>query len=183
MIVTSVLHLLADNPMQLYLCSHIGLSGNHFCQECNIGGTQEHKQTDEGYHKLFESGELCTSKNTVEEIKGQLEDSVKELLVEDRQCQTGVKDSLTEPIHAEPINQHKELVKKHISLGNDLYAPLCSLGIKKELHEWLDRQRNHESSSLCAWFGSKLRYPDRVAPHCPVGGYQIYQEYYMIEDC
>ncbi|KIJ43408.1 hypothetical protein M422DRAFT_169944, partial [Sphaerobolus stellatus SS14] len=126
MIVTSVLHLPADNPMQLYLCSHIGLSGNHFCEECNIGGTQEHKQTDEGYHKLFEG-----------------------LLVEDRQCQTGVKDSLTEPIHAELIKQCKELVKKHISLGNDPYAPLSSLEIKKELREWLDRQKNHESSSLC----------------------------------
>ena len=42
-----------DNPQQSEECSHIGLNGNHMCHGCKVGGTTEHKTSDDGYHSLY----------------------------------------------------------------------------------------------------------------------------------
>ena len=43
----------SDNPMQAIQCSHAGLSSNHFCRICKVGGTKKHKASEEGYSDIF----------------------------------------------------------------------------------------------------------------------------------
>ena len=45
-----------DNPVQSEVCGHIGGNGNQLCRKCHAGGTHEVKQSDEGFHSLFEVG-------------------------------------------------------------------------------------------------------------------------------
>ena len=34
--------------------SHVGLTANHFCRTCDVGGTKAYKKSDEGFAKIFE---------------------------------------------------------------------------------------------------------------------------------
>ena len=43
-----------DNPAQSEVCGHIGGNGNHPCRKCFVGGSQQVKETDNGFHSLFE---------------------------------------------------------------------------------------------------------------------------------
>ena len=43
-----------DNPAQSDVCGHIGGKGNHPCRKCLVGGPQVVKETDIGFHSLFE---------------------------------------------------------------------------------------------------------------------------------
>jgi hypothetical protein len=53
MFTLGIFSLPADKPMQSELASHIGLKGNHFCRRCSVGGTQQEKSSEEGFHSLF----------------------------------------------------------------------------------------------------------------------------------
>jgi len=48
-----------DNPAQSDVCGHIGGNGNHPCRKCSVGGTQQMKETDIGFHSLFDVGNYC----------------------------------------------------------------------------------------------------------------------------
>ena len=53
MFTIGIFSLPADNPMQSELASHIGLKGNLFCHWCTVGGTQQQKSSEEGFHALL----------------------------------------------------------------------------------------------------------------------------------
>ncbi|KAJ7912843.1 hypothetical protein B0H13DRAFT_1874427 [Mycena leptocephala] len=57
----------SDNPMQSEVAGHIGGKGNHPCRKCEVGGTQEEKTTNEGFHALFEAGIPRTKEKIVSE--------------------------------------------------------------------------------------------------------------------
>ncbi|KAH8100336.1 hypothetical protein BXZ70DRAFT_973011 [Cristinia sonorae] len=88
----------ADNPQQSETCSHIGLKGNFFCRRCMVGGTNEQKESDEGYHALFVPGTPRDPIETRAVVERQLhlaalgvdEDVVKV------QRETGVKDKIAQ---------------------------------------------------------------------------------------
>lgn len=46
-----------DNPAQSEVCGHIGGQGNYPCRKCHVGGTQQFKETDTGFHSIFEVGQ------------------------------------------------------------------------------------------------------------------------------
>ncbi|KIJ36237.1 hypothetical protein M422DRAFT_51154 [Sphaerobolus stellatus SS14] len=116
MLMISILHLPADNPMQSTLCSHIG------------------------YHLLFWPGIPRNAETTRLEITAQLEDTSASLSVEERQRNSGTKDSLTEPIIAEILNQRKILINEQTEKGNNHLDPVVSLSIKAQLRAWLEMQ-------------------------------------------
>jgi len=43
-----------NNPIQSEICGHIGGNGNHPCRKCHAGGSKEFKETNAGYHSLFQ---------------------------------------------------------------------------------------------------------------------------------
>lgn len=43
----------SDNPMQSQISGHIGGNGNLMCRKCEVGGTTEHKETNDGFHSIF----------------------------------------------------------------------------------------------------------------------------------
>ena len=45
-----------DNPAQSDVCGHISGNGNHPCRKCFVGRPQQVKETDIGFHSLFEVG-------------------------------------------------------------------------------------------------------------------------------
>lgn len=53
MLVLCCLFLGGENPMHAEECSHTGLHCNYFCRTCEVGGTKEYKESDEGYNSIF----------------------------------------------------------------------------------------------------------------------------------
>ncbi|KAL0056975.1 hypothetical protein AAF712_016408, partial [Marasmius tenuissimus] len=87
----------SDNPMQAEECSHGGLQCNFFCRTCEVGGTQEEKQSDKGFLCLFEAGTPQTPEKTANHIQEQarlsaLHGATDKLRV--HKSATGVSDSM-----------------------------------------------------------------------------------------
>ncbi|KIM81307.1 hypothetical protein PILCRDRAFT_89258 [Piloderma croceum F 1598] len=121
----------SDNPMQSEITGHIGGKGNHFCHKSKVGGNKLHKESDDGYHSLFEPDILRTAAGTLAELKMQANLSCLGVakMVSDSQTGTGVKDAYTQFW----INQLIERVweTKH-------RVPFCSIdSIAEELWQWV----------------------------------------------
>ncbi|KAG8774404.1 hypothetical protein FRC12_001986 [Ceratobasidium sp. 428] len=87
-----------DNPMQAEHCS-TGMNSNHFCRTCNAGGSDEFKQSFDGYKSLFESGNRRVASETQRLIDERLEMALLPKTinkVKNYARDTGVKDSMAQ---------------------------------------------------------------------------------------
>ncbi|KAJ7784239.1 hypothetical protein B0H16DRAFT_1295984 [Mycena metata] len=91
-------HLLpADNPQQAESCSTSGSNSTWWCREDKSGGSDSHRETDEGYHALFGTVEVRTPEETVKSIKSHIKAACLGVAqtVADLQTETGVKDKIS----------------------------------------------------------------------------------------
>ncbi|KAF7347997.1 hypothetical protein MSAN_01751800 [Mycena sanguinolenta] len=120
----------SDNPMQSEICGHIGGKGNKFCRKCHVGGTQEQKTSPDGYHALFEPGDLRTTENTLSELKKQVELACGGVAkrVQELQTQSGVKDVYTQYWIDQILARAAEMRREN--------ADASEASIKSELIQW-----------------------------------------------
>ncbi|KAF8263119.1 hypothetical protein EI94DRAFT_1704260 [Lactarius quietus] len=94
----------ADNPMQSELASHIGLK---------VGGTQQQKNTEEGFHALFSPGIPRSVVATRNEVTLQIHEALQGQDIEERQRMTGVKDAITQKFIDKATSQRLMLLEHH----------------------------------------------------------------------
>ncbi|EPQ55871.1 hypothetical protein GLOTRDRAFT_105784 [Gloeophyllum trabeum ATCC 11539] len=123
-----------DNPLQSEMCGHIGGKGNYYCRKCNAGGTQEYKQTDEGYESLFHVGASRTAQATITEVERQFDAATTGVAkrVEELQTSTGVKDGYSLPWIDQVIDRAREMKKDR---------KRTAASINAELMEWVQSRR------------------------------------------
>ncbi|KAF9013807.1 hypothetical protein BDZ89DRAFT_1166951 [Hymenopellis radicata] len=88
----------ADNPQQSETSSHIGVNGSLNCRRDLTGGSDAHKETDEGYKSLYSPGDDRECEQTIQCIRWQvwLACLGKPKAVEQAQTQSGVKDKIAQ---------------------------------------------------------------------------------------
>ncbi|KAJ6620494.1 hypothetical protein B0H10DRAFT_1875947 [Mycena sp. CBHHK59/15] len=120
----------SDNPMQSEVAGHIGGKGNHPCRKCEVGGTQQEKTTNEGFHALFEAGIPRTKEKIVAELEKQVKLACAGVVkpVKDSQTQTGVKDVYTQHWIDFLLSQFKEIKKDE--------PDRADTDIQEELVQW-----------------------------------------------
>ncbi len=136
-----------DNPAQSELCGHIGGNGNHPCRKCLVGGTQQYKETDAGFHSMFEvchqnfvlmgltrifqSAAPRSSENILCVIKNQVELACVGVAhnVQIEQTKTGIKDAYTQHWIDDLIDRARKLRKD--------YPERTTSEIQKELLAWV----------------------------------------------
>jgi hypothetical protein len=104
----------SDNPAQSDVAGHIGGKGNHPCRKCEMGGTEEQRSSDLGFHAMFQvwhllrdhiyishlsqPGKPRSCSSILTELEKQVDlackGSGKE--IQQRQTDTGTKDGYTE---------------------------------------------------------------------------------------
>ncbi|KAJ7033584.1 hypothetical protein C8F04DRAFT_1395981 [Mycena alexandri] len=136
----------SDNPMGSEMTGHIGAKGNYFCRKCKVGGTGEHKRTDDGFHCMFEAGLPRTAADTLRELQKQVELACYgvEAAIKARQTDSGVKDAYTSYWIKDLIRRAQELKK-----GD---PTLASAEIVKELMDWV---KANESTIYNPFLGMK----------------------------
>ncbi|KAJ7508792.1 hypothetical protein B0H11DRAFT_1703142 [Mycena galericulata] len=120
----------SDNPMQSEITGHIGGKGNRFCRKCQVGGTQNEKATNDGYHALFESGLPRTKEDILSELESQVKLACSGVAqrVKDSQTETGVKDMYTQYWIDQLISRFKQMKKDDPTRSNT--------DIEDELVQW-----------------------------------------------
>ncbi|KAF8837376.1 hypothetical protein BDN67DRAFT_1028788 [Paxillus ammoniavirescens] len=129
-----------DNPMQAEECSQGGLSCNYLCRTCDIGGTKEHKESEEGYCSLFKSGNLCTPEGTINEIKSQFANaklSGATEKVKSSLSTTRVRDSLSLGILTMLVEMGKKLRKRDAGVPA-MKESEVGAALEKELEDLLN---------------------------------------------
>ncbi|KDN47459.1 hypothetical protein RSAG8_03599, partial [Rhizoctonia solani AG-8 WAC10335] len=114
-LVRPYIHFLSgDNPMQAEECSTLGLKSNLFCRTCGAGGTHAFKASAEGFPLQMQAGELRSPAKTIACITRQYDiafTSKSAQQLSDHQRDSGVKDSIAQPLLGALIKRRKELQK------------------------------------------------------------------------
>ncbi|KAI0069604.1 hypothetical protein K474DRAFT_1750865, partial [Panus rudis PR-1116 ss-1] len=144
----------ADNPQQSETCSHIGLKGNFFCRRCGVGGKNEVKESNEGYHALFSPGTPRTPQETVAAIEEQLRAAclgVQET-VNTLQAQTGVKDKIAQHWISILVPKARELQAQRIRNTHTCDARLRNDHIPAEVKQTIRHELTESiQCELFAW--------------------------------
>ncbi|KAF7773556.1 hypothetical protein Agabi119p4_5723 [Agaricus bisporus var. burnettii] len=110
-----------DNPMQAALASHPGVIARFACRGDMTGGTSKERETDEGYHALYQLplDKVREPEKTVNIIKGQLE--IAAMGVQSRVTalgtENGVKDMIAELWIPQLIQKAQE--EQHSRIENE----------------------------------------------------------------
>ncbi|KAJ6483374.1 hypothetical protein C8R45DRAFT_1062899 [Mycena sanguinolenta] len=131
------------NPMQSEVAGHIGAKGNHPCRKCEVGGTQQEKTTNEGFHALFEAGIPRTKEKIIAELEKQVKLACAGAIkpVKDSQTQTGVKDAYTQHWIDYLLSRFKDIKKAEPNRADT--------DIQNELIQWtLDNREKIYSAFL-----------------------------------
>ncbi|CAE6516777.1 unnamed protein product [Rhizoctonia solani] len=114
-LVRPYIHLISgDNPMQAEECSTLGLRSNLFCRTCKAGGPHTYKISAEGFPLQMQSAQLRSPEHTIACIKQQYEiafTSKSAQHLAEHQRDSGVKDSIAQPLLEALIKRRKELQK------------------------------------------------------------------------
>ncbi|KDR66148.1 hypothetical protein GALMADRAFT_81147 [Galerina marginata CBS 339.88] len=127
-----------DNPAQSEGCGHIGGNGNHLCRKCDAGGTKEVKQSDDGYHQLFQPGNARSGAEVLSEVKSQVELACLGVAakVDRQQTAAGIKDAYTQfwIDYYDLIERARTLKKEN--------PRRTSSDIQKELLQWVEDHKS-----------------------------------------
>ncbi|KAG1723899.1 hypothetical protein EDB19DRAFT_1915867 [Suillus lakei] len=151
-----------DNPMQAEECSHAGLHCNYFCRTCEVGGTKEYKESDEGYKSIFVPGKLRTPVGTAEEIRTQFSSALASGATEKIKksvASSGVKDTITGYILETVVELGKKLRKRGAGVQAKPEAEVKAI-LEKQLEDLLR--------------GSAL--DDAINPLLGVEGFNVHQD-------
>ncbi|KAG1873405.1 hypothetical protein C8R48DRAFT_594331, partial [Suillus tomentosus] len=162
MLVPYGLFLGGDNPMHAEECSHAGLHCNYFCRTCEVGGTKEYKESDEGYNSIFVPGQLRTPAGTAAEIRAQFVTALNSGASEKIKksvSSTGVKDTMTGYILDVIVEMGKKLRKRVAGVQPKPESEVKAI-LNKELEDLLR--------------GSAL--DDAINPLLGVEGFNVHQD-------
>lgn len=126
----------SDNPMQSEVSGHIGSGGNLYCRKCMAGGTTLMKESDAGFHSLFEPGVPRTKDGVLAALNDQVKAACTgvEKRVTELQTATGVKDAYTQHWVDQLIQRAREMRNADRSrLDKD---------IEDELLQWVDDNKD-----------------------------------------
>ncbi|KAF8963433.1 hypothetical protein BDZ97DRAFT_1939527 [Flammula alnicola] len=128
------------------VCSCGGLACSLNCRYDKTGGSKEHKETDEGYHAMFEPGTPRTPEKTIAAIMEQIETACLGVQadVDALFTATGIKDKIA--IHWNESLRGPEAVKEAIKLE-----------IQQELKSWRYEKLPEDSASSWDHFNVLLR--------------------------
>ncbi|KAG1833933.1 hypothetical protein EV424DRAFT_1468957 [Suillus variegatus] len=128
-----------DNPMQAEECSHAGLHCNYFCRTCEVGGTKEYKESDEGYKSIFVPEKLRTPAGTAEEIYAQFSSALALGATEKIKksvASSGMKDTITGYILETVVELGKKLRKQGAGIQAKPEAEVKAI-LEKQLEDLL----------------------------------------------
>ncbi|THU86067.1 hypothetical protein K435DRAFT_684434 [Dendrothele bispora CBS 962.96] len=133
----------ADNPQQSEEASHIGGSSNQFCRRCHVGGTHREKESDSGYHSLFEIGVLRSVAETKNNLTEQLRTAMlggDDKRVSTLQTATGTKDKVAE--------SWIEILRNRANAILEACPTTSENELVTELSKWLDEQPGDKMNPL-----------------------------------
>ncbi|KAK7463484.1 hypothetical protein VKT23_006832 [Stygiomarasmius scandens] len=135
-------YLPADNPQQSEECSHIGHHGSYPCRICHVGGPYTVKESDDGYHAMYNVGTPRSANETRESLRNQLTLASRGVAshVEAAQTESGVTDKITQQWINKLLERAKALKKDKPHRDRE--------EISRELLDWLDKQTKQPYNPL-----------------------------------
>ncbi|PPQ83741.1 hypothetical protein CVT24_007640 [Panaeolus cyanescens] len=146
-------HLLpADNPQQATESSTASSKARMWCRGDDLGGTDNHRETDEGYHSLFESGNPRMASETRATIRRQLETACLGVqdAVDQIQTEMGVKDEIASYWIPILIDKAKTMQKERF--GSDVRLDKLKSDNRKDMKNQI---KNEIQNELFEWLVSQ----------------------------